>query len=319
MADVGNYPSIPEDNSRLVIIRIERQKIDFDLVLESLRRDQVVLIQKVEPAQADCVLQTVAEKLGLQDSLELQTGLAGFLGHRHNIGRFFMSVNKRSSFQFVTPHSEGSSFLGMQLSAFFCYENTTDGGETILLNVDDSGLAWELVRERVVRAKLGSRPLARHEIIRARGLYQLNIPADVLRDDDRILGEQESKIPGLTVLDVLARPAKTYSRLLDRKLNVYWDSVDSSDHDSVKEYANLLRSSGLLKVPPGIFDLHRLDSDAERRVWHSGVVYKQLFRCKITYKLAPGDLIIQNNLTWTHAASNWSPNSGVRKIAASFA
>jgi hypothetical protein len=30
-------------------------------------------------------------------------------------------------------------------------------------------------------------------------------------------------------------------------------------------------------------------------------------------------LIIQNNLTWTHAVNNWSPGSGLRKVAAAFA
>jgi len=292
--------------------------IDLDFVLESLRQDRVVLVQKVGTEQADMVIYEVAGRLGLRDALELQAGLAGLFGHRHNLGKHFMTVNKRSDYQFVTPHSEGSCFTGMQLASFFCYENSTDGGETILMNVNDSGSGWQTVRERVKRGRLG-RPLAQHEIVRARGLYQLNLPADTLRFDDEILQEKETKIPGLTVVEVLAKPVKTYSRVLDRDLNVFWSGIDSADFDSASEYGRMLRQSGLLREPPGGLELRQLDSIAALRVWHSGVKYEQLFKCKITYKLEPGDLVILNNLTWAHAVNNWSPDSGTRKIAASFA
>jgi len=265
-------------------------------------------------------MQAVAGKLGLGDALELQAGLAGFIGHRHNIGKYFMSVNERSDYQFVTPHSEGSSFVGMQLASFYCYENNTDGGDTILINVDDCGKGWSFIRERVVRGRLDKgKELAKHEILRAKGLYQLNLPNDVLREDDQILEEHQTKISGLTVVEVLAKSSMTYSRILDRDVNVYWDSVDGSDFDSASQFEQMLREMGLLKEPPGGLELRQMDSDAERRIWHSGVSYCDLFKCKITRKLAPGDLVIQNNLSWTHAVSNWSPGSGERKIAASFA
>jgi hypothetical protein len=319
MARNGTAPSICEDLSKLVTIEYDNSKIDLDLVVESLRQDRVVLVQKVGAEQADSVIYEVAGSLGLRDALELQAGLAGFFGHRHNIGKHFMSVNARNAYQFVTPHSEGSSFTGMQLASFFCHENSTDGGETILMNVDDSGSGWQSVREQVKRGKLGSKLLAQHEIVRARGLYQLNLPADLLKCDDQVLREHETKISGLTVVDVLAKPVKTYSRVLDRNLNVFWSGVDSADFDSASEYVCMLRQSGLLKEPAGGLELRQLDSIADRRIWHSGVEYAQLFKCKITRKLAPGELIILNNLTWAHAANNWSPDSGERKVAASFA
>ena len=315
----GSESSIRDDSSKLVTVQYDNSKLDLDLVLESLRQDLVVLVQKIGAEQADRVVYEVAEKFGLRDALELQAGLAGFYGHRHNIGKHFMSVNTRSDYQFVTPHSEGSSFTGMQLASFFCQENSTDGGETILLNVDDSGSGWQSVREQVKRGRLGDKPLAQHEIVRARGLYQLNLPADMLRVDDQILQEHETKIPGLTVLDVLAKPVKTYSRVLDRNLNVFWSGVDSADFDSASEYARLLRQAGLLREPPGGLELRQLDSIAARRLWHSGVEYAQLFKCKVIHKLAQHELIILNNITWAHAANNWSPDSGTRKVAASFA
>ncbi|MBZ5494662.1 MAG: hypothetical protein LAO76_27360 [Acidobacteriia bacterium] len=310
---------IREDTARLVIIEHGDRAVDMDLAVESLKKDLVVLVQNLSAEQADHVMHQIAEKLGLSDALSLQAGMAGFHGHRHNISKYFMSVNKRTDYQFITPHSEGSSFVGMQLATFYCYENTTDGGETILMNVDDSSHAWRCVRERVMRGKLGNKPLARHEILRAKGLYQLNLPDDVLRDDDQILQEHETKIPGLTVVEVLAKPEPAYSAVLNRKVNVYWDSIDGADLDSVPEYARLLAQSGLLKEPPGGLELRQLDPEADRRIWHSGVRYTELFKCKITRKLAPGDLVIQNNMTWAHSASNWSPGSGTRKIAASFA
>jgi hypothetical protein len=310
--------SVQEDSAKLVTLKSGDHGIDFDLVLETLRRDLVVLVQNLTAEQADSAMHRVAERLNLDKELNLHAGLAQFLGHRHNIGNYFMSVNQRNDYQFITPHSEGSSFVGMQLSAFYCYENTTDGGATILMNVDESSKAWTSLRERAVRGKV-NRGLARHEIVRAKALYQVNLPADVPRADDEILQERPTVIPGLTLLDVLARPEKTYSVILDRKVNVYWDSIDSADLDSVAEFAGLLRESGLLREPPGYFELSQLDPDADRRLWHSGARYANIFKCKITRKLIPGDLIILNNMTWIHSASNWSPRSGTRRVVASFA
>lgn len=308
---------IPEGVERLIIL--EHPNIDLDRVVEPLREDQVVLIQNVSPSGADVLMHRLADRFGLSDALELQAGFAEFLGHRHNIGKYFMSVNKRKDYQFITPHSEGSSFTRMQLASFFCYENNTDGGETILMNVDDSSVVWSSLRERLNRGRVDSRPLPPAEIIRARGLYQLNLPADLVREDDQIIQEHPTSIPGLTVVDVLAKPEKAYSRLLGRELHVYWDSIEANDFDSASEFARLLRRWGLLKEPPDGLQIRLLDADGGRRMWRSGVDYAQIFKYKIIRKLVPGDLIIANNFTWTHAANNWSPGSGTRTIAASFA
>ena len=312
-----NGPSVPEDLNKLIVIKHEFRKTDQ--ILEALKGDHVVLIRNINPEQSDSIMYDVARRLGLSDSLELQACFAGLQGHRYNIGKYFMSVNQRHDYQFVPPHSEGTSFAGMQLAAFYCYENSTDGGESILMNVNGSTDIWQSFRERKNRGRLGSRQLAPGEISRARGLYEINMPTDILREDDKILEERATAIPDLTVMDVLAKPSQTECRILDRKLYVYWDSIGSIDFDSAQEYARLLRHCGLMKEPQGGLELDQLDCCASRRIWHSGVKYAQLFKCKITYKLVPGDLVIQNNLTWTHATSNWSPGSGTRKIAAAFA
>jgi hypothetical protein len=279
----------------------------------------VVLIPNVAGDDIDSLIENVAEQLGLRASLELQAGFAGFLGHRRNIGKYFMTVNNRGDYQFIPPHSEGDSFIGMELAAFFCYENSTDGGETILMNVDSSGQAWNSLREKKSRGKLGSRSLSHGELLRARALYRLNLPDDLLRSDDQVLEEQRSAIPGLLVFDVLAKPTKIRSRILNRELYVYWDNIASIDSHSANQYECLLRESALLKKPPDHLNIAQLDSAAPRRIWHSGVNYTEIFKCRITRKLVPGDLIIFNNLTWTHAANNWSPGSGVRKMVAAFA
>ena len=145
------------------------------------------------------------------------------------------------------------------------------------------------------------------------------MPADMLGADDEILEQQRTEFSGLTLFKVLAMPRKTYSHILDRQTYSLWDSISGVDGDSSRQYAILLSECGLLKEPPYGLDLNRMDVTSARHIWRSGVDYSRIFNCKVTVKLGPGDFIIQNNLTWTHSASNWSPSSGTRKIAASFA
>jgi Taurine catabolism dioxygenase TauD, TfdA family len=319
MASTRDVKSIPEEQGRLKILSQSQAQCNLDNIIEALKEDNVVLVKNLEADSADYIMHKVASRFDLSDNLEMHTGFASFYGHRQNVGRYFMTVNKRDTYQFITPHSEGNSFINVQIASFYCYENSTDGGESILLNVDDSSSMWELLRESVRRYRLASRPLAAHEVLRIRALYHLNFPADILRDDDQILEERRTEIPGFTVLEVLARLQKTHSRLLNRKVYTLWDSVGSIDFDLAVQYSDLLRQAALLREPANGLELHAMDNAANRHIWHSGVDYSQLFACKITHKMAPGDLLLQNNLTWTHSAANWSPKSGVRRITASFA
>src|SRR5262249_26878908 len=142
-----SHLDLPEDSSRLVTIA-NSHDANLDFVRKSLQEDLVVLIRNVEADRADTVMRDVADGFGLGETLELQAGLAGLKGHRHNIGKYFMSVTQRSDYQFVCPHSEGNSFGNMQLASFFCYENSTDGGESILMNVDESSTLWPSLLEK---------------------------------------------------------------------------------------------------------------------------------------------------------------------------
>lgn len=310
---------ISEDISKLVIIEHGHTGIDLNLILASLRKDFVVLVRNVTAKQADETLYRVTHKLGLIESLELQAGFAELHGHRRNIGQYFMSVNSRTDYQFISPHSEGTSSAGMQLAAFYCYENSTNGGETILMNVDGESTAWQALREKATRARPASRRLSSDEVKRARALYGLRLPGDILRDDDQILAEMTSKISGLSLVEVLARPVRTYSCILDRNLYACWDSIGSIDHELASAYTRLLKQWGLLKEPADGLEAHQMDAAGPRRLWQSGIDYRQIFKSRITYKLEARDLIIQNNVTWTHSAANWSPDSGTRNIAAAFA
>jgi hypothetical protein len=319
MEGSGKGSDVPDDPTRLAIVDHDSTADLVSFVIESLKEDRVALIRGVQPDDADIVMCEMASQLGLKDDLELQATFADYLGHRSRIGKYFMTVNKRTEYQHISAHSEGSAASGMHLAALYCQENTTDGGESILMNVDSESTMWPSLREKAMRGKLTKGPLSSHESARARGQYHLNLPADLLRSDDRILQERSTDISGLNILEVLARPEKVYCRILGRDVRPYWDSIDGPDLDSALEFERLLRKWGLLKEPAGGLDSALMDEGASRRVWQSGLDYGQLFKSKILRKLAPGELIIQNNLTWTHATNNWSPDSGTRKVYVAFA
>lgn len=308
--------SVPEDCSR--VIELESSHVDPAAIAAWLREDRVVLLQSVARERADPLLQEVANELDMLDDLRLQASYASLLGHRQRIGTYRMTVNQRSDYQFIPPHSEGDSFINMQLAAFYCIENSTDGGATILLNVDAASQAWGTLRESVTRIAPGSRQLTPGELKQAQGLYRLRSAVEVL-PDDKVIRERPTRIRGLKLVDVLAPARKTRSAILGCDLYAYWVSIAIMDHDALRFFVSLLQESALLRQPPGGLDIRNMDNVADQRLWASGVDYNKVFRCKVTRKLAPGDLILHNNLTWAHSASNWTPGTGVREVSAAFA
>ncbi|MES2824014.1 MAG: hypothetical protein V4732_10470 [Pseudomonadota bacterium] len=308
---------ITEDLNSMVILEASKRGSNTDVIIDALRQDQVVLVQGLIAHEADNLIHDVAHQLDLIESLTLQSAFASSLGHRENIGKYFMSVNKRDDYQFIAPHSEGGSFTNMQLASFYCYENSSDGGETILMNVDQDCKIWSLLREKVKRGK-SKRDLTPTEIQKIRLMARLNMPEDILRGDDEILNKTEVD-PNFTVYEVLAKPVKTYSKILGKHLYVYWDNIESNDYDSAEEFYRLLKQSNLIKLPENGLKIDLLDDSANRRVRRFGSKYAQIFKRKITRKLLPGELIIINNMTWCHSVNNWTPGSGIRKVAAAFA
>lgn len=288
-------------------------------ILSSLRQDNVVLVKALSSAEADTLMADVAEALQILDELEIQAGFASIQGHRENIGNYYMSVNKRENYEFIPPHSEGTSSINMQLASFYCFQNTTDGGESILLNVNSDSPLWKNQRELVVKARVKKSSLSAEEVAQAKLVFNLDLKTNIVQKEDEILQEIESPIPGVELYDVLSPAEKTYSKILEKDLFAYWDSIASADSDSAQEYFSLLTNESLIHHPASLLPVEKVDNANDRRVWNSGVNYAQLFNSKIVIKLSPGDLILMNNLSWVHSANNWTPGSGVRKISAAFA
>ncbi len=320
-------PDIPESAGSLCNIeRDDLYQVDPQRVISALQNDRVALIEGSYQEEADHILEVIARQCGLLDSLTLQAGFASVQGHRENIGKYFMSVNSRTDYEYITPHSEGNSQTNMQLAAFYCYQNSTDGGVTVLLNIDEQSHALPRLRE--VRTKV-AKGISSPDPVKSANIkskYQVDLMEDILQDEDEVLCDRLSDDADLEkmnirLVDVLSPVRKTYSKFLDREIYSYWDSVASYDHDSAKEYQNLLETNSLLIKPPRHIKMGNLNMDnaAARRVWSSAVSYRDIFSRKITYRLNAGDLIIFNNTTWTHSTSNWTPGSGSRKVVAAFA
>jgi hypothetical protein len=124
---------------------------------------------------------------------------------------------------------------------------------------------------------------------------------------------------GVRFLWVLTRLRRNFSKALQREVFTYWDSVASLDCDCLKQCLELMGSHDLLREPANGPRIDHSASVYRRSLWSSGAAYRDLFKAAIVRKLEPGDLIIQNNLTWAHAASNWTPGSGIRQLVAAFA
>lgn len=311
--------NIPECADRLLTVDGLWIADSATIVADALRNDRVVLVKSVPPEAADDIMASVSETFDLLDDLKLQAAFASVHGHRRNVGKYFMSVNDRGDYGIIPPHSEGTSKIAMQLAAFFCYENSTDGGETILFRANQSSELWEGLRERATRCILRGAELTHAEAALTRGVYNLRVPDDLIRDEDEILLERASQVPALRIVDVLAKVNRTYSRILNRSLFSYWDSVSCTDKEAGEQYCQTLRELGLLKEPNPPMPVRQMDVAASRRVRSSGINHMNLFSDKITLKLERGDLILHNNASWAHSTTNWTPGSGDRVVAAAFA
>jgi hypothetical protein len=234
------------------------------------------------------------------------------------MGEYFMTVTGRDAHQFITPHSEGSSKTNMQLAAFYCLKNTTDGGVSILFHVKEGASGWPRLREARRKYKVASgsslTPLLEK---RARGQYQLDIEDDVLQADDIVLEVHNTTIQGLSLVDALSMPRASYSVILGRQVLAFWSTIGNIDKTCASDFARLLSEAGLLRHET--MQLGNLDRYADRRLWDSSVLLEEVFDSNLLVGLEAGDLIIHNNQSWAHAASNWSSGTGQREVAAAFA
>ncbi len=308
-----------DDADNLVALKGFESDYTPILIAEALKNDRVVLVEDVDPADADNIASATAQAFGLLDQLKMQAALASFQGHRDTISTYFMTVDKRSSFDFVPSHSEGRPNMNIQLASFYCFENSTDGGVTILQNTNQDSPAWTSFRDYATKVDLCGTTLSRADIARAKAMFDVAIPDDILRDDDVVLRDRESPIAGVRFFFTLSPLRKAFSRILNRHVYACWGNGLAVDTDSRKEYAKLLQECGLLLDADKAAAARNLDPTRAVNSWASGIRYKDLFKARIVRKLRSRDLVIFNNLTWTHSASNWTPGSGVRKLAAAFA
>lgn len=314
----NEFSNISDSSEKFLVLNESKCIKRAEEIAKYLKNDCVILCRGLSPVEADELMAAVSLIYGLSDELDLQANFASSLGHRKNSGKYYMSVNNRNDYEFIPPHSEGSSFNNMQIASFYCYENTTDGGETILFNVNQESDSWGDLRELKKRVKL-MRELSGHEIALARLKLRVDLPEDILKDEDLILQEYNLNIPGVKIYDVLAKVKTTYSKILNQNVYAFWDSVASIDTDSVVGFYNYLDASGLVKAPSVGFQIGSLDNASDQRIWASGVSHDDIFDGRITHKLIAGDFVIMNNLTWAHSVNNWTPEKGIRHVVAAFA
>ena len=311
--------AVPPGDDRLFATHVTAGDCDVSRLEAALRGDRVVLIEGAAPEDADRIVGGIAERFGLLEGLEKQAAFAAIHGHRQNSGRYFMSVNQRRDYQSIAIHSEGTHFLNFQLAAVYCYENTTDGGVTVLLNTDQGSGDWRRVREIVVRLQPGGPELSPTQRERIKVGFQMDPLKDVLTADDQVLEEVRSPVEGRRFFRVSSQLRKRYSVILDREVYAYWDNIDRAVSNTESEYAHLLRSLRLFREAPGAASGPPSSAPVSRDGSATMIGYERLFRAMIVRKLVPGELMIQNNLTWTHSASHWTPGSGSRKLVVAFA
>ncbi|MCF6442196.1 hypothetical protein L1077_22475 [Pseudoalteromonas luteoviolacea] len=308
-------PKILED--KLVILHdytLSKYLID---IVDSLKQDKAILINDVSFKDANKLMLELAKIFNLQDSLELNSNFSSTLEYRQKVGKYFMTVNKRKDYQFVAPHSEGSSKLGIQLAAFYSVDNTTDGGETVLFKTNHSSDCIKGLKENLAKGKI-LKKLSSADLTKIKILSRLSFPEDALTDGDEVLSEKEYK-EGFVYCETLVKTRAVKSVILNKEVYPYFDSIERIDSDSPQEYLTFLKNVSLFKEPESDFDFSLIDDSHHNRIGSFGSKYNELFEGVLIKKLTKRQMLICNNLTWCHSVANWTPGSGVRKVVAAFA
>lgn len=306
-------PPVPE---KLIELKWQEELASANEIVDALRQDKVIKISDINTQAADKLVYCIAQSFSLEDKLELQAGFAASKGHRQNVGQFFMTVNKRDDYQFISPHSEGGSYTAMELASFYCEQNDTDGGETLLLNVNQDSALWSQLKERKTKA-ICTRELGPADAAKLKKMFQVEASDKVTLDDEII--SEKVVTPELKLVDVLSPVAPKFSHIAGKPVLSYWDTVESVDGNSPLAFANTLANLGLLKSPTNKNSKSQFDDSHNRRLKKLEVNYGDLFQGMLVHKLQPGELVLFNNMTWVHSVNNWTPGSGVRKVIGAFA
>lgn len=301
------------------MVAFQASDVKFEEIAKTLSEDKVVLIQGASPEDADRLISGIASEFGLSEELEIQAGFAAIHGHRKNVGKYFMTVNERGEYNFIPPHSEGNSGMNMQISSFYCFENTTDGGETILWGSRDEDAAWSGMKEFKYKIKTARSEISRTDKAILKMMCEVEWPRDMVNKEDEIVHLKDTPVDEVFRYGVLQPARKSHSKILGADRYVCWDTVGNVDRDIAKEFVKALQGAGLFKAPHGVDDWSSLDCSLHRKVWSSGARLPSIFDRVIVRKLRPRELVVMNNMTWAHSACGWTPCTGVRKLAAAFA
>ena len=296
-----------------------RSSSTVNRVLSTLACDEVALVRSLRMRDAERTLLDIADALGLAQKLEAQSAFASFQGHRQNVGRRFTTVNTRRDYEYITPHSEGTSDMGIQLAAFYCRNNTTDGGETALFHTSSGSLERSGLRQLCVCLDTEGRVLSESEKNVLRAKYGAGVLTAQVAEGDIIHSELDAGASLPRAFRVLKPIIPTLSSILRVPLYAYWDNVSSIDLECARGFSSLMHKNGLLKTPLDDADAEKMDNARHRRLWQSGFHLDQVSDHFSIIKMCEGDLIVVNNLSWAHAVANWSPGSGCRDVLAAFA
>jgi len=319
---------LDEESCQLKSFEVNNRVDTFDLqeVVNALKQDCVVKVAGVEKKDADTFIRKVSSQFGLFENLEKQSLYASIYGHRQSKGQYYMTVNSREDYQYIPSHSEGTSKANIQLASLYCIENTTDGGYSILSKVTQDDSIWNQLGEYCIKVQLGSQKPSVQQIEYVKSYFNVDLVKDILVPEDKVIEEIDLRaLRGKGLIDnlelrcfhVISEIPKVRSKILDRDVFSYWDSVASYDLASGMGYHRLMQQCDLLRGDN--VDWRERDNASSRRIWDSGVNYSSIFDCKLKLKLKPKEIVIFNNLSWTHSATNWTLKSGNRLVLAAFA
>lgn len=294
-------------------------------IAETLEAGHCILIHEIDRAHAETVFRQVSRHFDLEDSFDLQMGIGvDNTPSRDSVSLSAVSVNHRSDFQLIQPHSEGNTTMPMEIFGLHCTCNSEHGGETVLGLVDQAADFSALVaREKFLitpDAPAGS--ILADDLLAAHGSVR-SVDTQV-RPGDRVL---ETAADGTSVV-VRDMPVEASPGLLLAKPAVtLWDNVTVHDRAFHRFMLGLMRDRGLLVEPePELpwsdefyFHIEPKAPWGPIRDRTADIEYvSSLFKQLIVVKLLPDQMLLVNNRLWTHAANNWAP-SDTRILSAMYA
>lgn len=238
--------------------------------------------------------------------------------HRASVDNVAVTVNARAPLEIIQPHSEGDSTAQLDLFSLHCVRNAVHGGENVLSLIDQSAdhSALRAKEKAIVGTDLSS---AEIEALR-RQHRDARAVVSSCSDSQRTLLEHGRA-------RVVVRPAPVAaarSQITGTDVITYWDNVTVHDRAFHRHHYELLRHLGLLNEGAGggyeaYMHVER-DSPWQPADTDSGDVPQtaSLFSLHVVHKMAPDELLLFNNRTWTHAVNNWPPDE-VRTLTAMYA